>query len=312
MKLLSCLLIAAATTGLAISAHAKVERTVEKTFTVSGAGKIRLTTSGGTISVVAGADGTVKITAKERIRADSDAEADELLKDLELKFEQNGNDVSASAKYERSSGFHFGSWPPVQVDFVATVPASYAADVHTSGGSITIGDLAGEVEARTSGGSIKLGKLGGRVDARTSGGNVSLEEARGEVNLDTSGGAIRVGRVAGPADLSTSGGSIHIDSVEEKLRAHTSGGSITAGIVGPLKGDCSLSTSGGSVTVTVDKTAAFHLDASTSGGSVNASGVTITLEGGKQGRSKLAGDVNGGGSQLKLRSSGGNISVTAR
>jgi hypothetical protein len=115
--------------------------------------------------------------------------------------------------------------------------------------------------------------------------------------------------VAGPAELSTSGGSIRIESAGARLRAHTSGGSIRAGISGSLRDECSLSTSGGSVHVAVDKAAAFRLDASTSGGSVDAGGLTITLEKGATGKSRLAGLVNGGGPVLKLRSSGGGISV---
>jgi hypothetical protein len=78
-----------------------------------------------------------------------------------------------------------------------------------------------------------------------------------------------------------------------------------------LQEECSLSTSGGSVNVTVDKTAAFRLDASTSGGGVDATGLTLTLESNSRDRGRLAGTVNGGGPLLKLRSSGGGISVRA-
>lgn len=298
---------------VASPSRATIDRTIDKTFTVNGSGTLRLNTSGGSLTVQTGPVNEVKITAKEKIRADSDEEADKLLKDLDLRFEQTGNDVTASAKYTGETRFSFfGGGRGVQVSFVATVPASYAADLHTSGGSISVGDLSGNLVARTSGGSIKLGKMGGRVDAHTSGGSVTLAEARGEVTLKTSGGAINVGRVAGPAELGTSGGSISIDSVEQSVQAHTSGGSIHAGIVGPLKGDCVLSTSGGSVRVTVDKTAAFHLDAATSGGGVHVEGITITLQGGSVHRNKVNGDVNGGGPLLKAHSSGGGVTIQGR
>jgi hypothetical protein len=118
--------------------------------------------------------------------------------------------------------------------------------------------------------------------------------------------------VAGSANLSTSGGGIKIDAVEGAVRATTSGGSIRAAIIGPLKDECILSTSGGGVKVAVEKSAAFQLDASSSGGGVNADGITLTLNKGTQGRSRLAGAVNGGGPLLKLRTSGGSIDVAAR
>lgn len=293
--------------------HARIDRVVEKTFSVSGAGTLKAQTHGGGIKVVTGTGSTVQVMARQRIKADSDAEADELLKKLELTMEQTGNDVTLISKYERPpSGFRFGSWPPVSVEFEVRVPAAFAAELRTSGGGVSVGDLNGPVDVHTSGGGITLGKMGGTVKAHTSGGSITLGEARANVHLDTSGGNITAGRVAGSAVLETSGGSIRIESVEHALRAHTSGGSIRAAIAGPLKEDCSLSTSGGSVRVSVDKAAAFQLDASTSGGSVDADGLTIMLEKSNRSRSRLAGAVNGGGPVLKLRSSGGGIDVVAR
>jgi hypothetical protein len=304
------LLTTALVAGTALAAQARIERVVEKNFPVTGTGTLHIETQGGAIKVTPSTDSVVHITAKQRINADTDAEADELLKKLELTFEQKGNDVSAIARYEQKpSGSWFRSWPPVSVEFTVTVPAAFATELHTSGGGITLGDLAGKAVAKTSGGGIKLGKMGGEVSAHTSGGSITLDEARGRVELNTSGGNVTVGRVAGSAKLSTSGGSIKIDSVEGMVNAHTSGGSVRANITGPLKEECTLSTSGGSVHVSVDKTAAFRLDASTSGGGVDAEGLTVTLEKGTRARNQLAGAVNGGGPLLKLRSSGGSIVV---
>ncbi|MBI5690782.1 MAG: hypothetical protein HZC55_11880 [Verrucomicrobia bacterium] len=298
--------------GAASLAQARIERVVEKQFPVAGPGALFAETSGGSIRVTTTPDAVVRVKARQRIRADSEAEADELLRKLELVIEQQGADIRAVAKYERRpSGFSFGSWPPVEVSFEVSVPATFATDLRTSGGSITVGDLQGKARARTSGGSISLGKMGGPVEAHTSGGSISLGAAAGAVVLKTSGGSITAGQIAGPADLSTSGGSIKVESAQAPLRAHTSGGSVRAGLRGPVTADCSLSTSGGGVRVTVDKTAAFRLDASASGGHVDADGLTLKLEKSGRGRDRLAGEVNGGGPVLKLRSSGGGVSIRA-
>ena len=87
---------------------------------------------------------------------------------------------------------------------------------------------------------------------------------------------------------------------------------VTATFVGGLRGDCVLSTSGGRVKAYVEPSAGFRLDASTSGGGVNADGLTITIDKGGAGKSRLSGAVNGGGPLLKLRSSGGDIVVSQR
>jgi hypothetical protein len=93
------------------------------------------------------------------------------------------------------------------------------------------------------------------------------------------------------------------------LLAKTSGGDIEATFTGELAEDCSLGSSGGDIVVRVPRTAGFQLDASTSGGDVKAAGLTLTIEQGGLGKSKLAGAVNAGGPKLKLRTSGGDIVI---
>jgi len=146
--------------GLAVAtAQAKIERIVENTFTVAPGGMLRVETEGGSIRVQPSSDSVVKITAKQKIRADSESEADELLKKLTLTFDAQGSDVTATAKMERSTvGVRWGN-QPVEVDFVVTVPAKYSANLKTSGGDIVIGDLDGRVNARTSVGHVKLGQI---------------------------------------------------------------------------------------------------------------------------------------------------------
>jgi len=291
-----------------ILVNASIERTVEKTFAVQPGGTLKVETAGGNISVEPGTGDTVRVVAKEKIRASDDAAADEILKDLTLTMEQQGNDVTAIAKYHGGAGRWFGN-SRVQVSFVVTVPGKYNTDLHTSGGNIAVGDLAGRMQAHTSGGNVKFGNIDGIIDGGTSGGNVELGSCTGDTRLQTSGGNVRADKIVGKADLGTSGGDISIGRVENVVNAHTSGGNVEAGIGGTLKGDCSLGTSGGDVRVSVDKTAAFRLDAWTSGGGVRADGLTITLDGGGSGRSHLSGNVNGGGPLLKLRTSGGSIRV---
>lgn len=296
--------------ALAPALQAKIERTVEKTFTVQPGGTLNVQTQGGNIRVEPGASDKVEVVAREVIRANDDAEADRLLSKLELTIEQSGNDVSATAKYgERTSGWFSGGWPPVQVSFTVKVPSRYNAELRTSGGDVTIGDLTGKIAGRTSGGNVTVGTIDGEVNVSTSGGNVSLASASGRTKLSTSGGNIKVTRVGGDADVSTSGGDIVVKEVAGVLHASTSGGDVTATFAGPLKGDCTLRTSGGDVRATVRPGVAFDLDASTSGGKVDAGGLTITLESGGSGKSRLKGKVNGGGPELKLRTSGGDVRV---
>ena len=310
MNSLPRLFLLAAVLAAPLALSAKITRTVEKTFTVQPGGSLKAATQGGDITIQTSDSSSVHIVAKQVIHASTEQEADEILAKLALTFEQKGNDVTAEAKYEkRGPGTWFGSWPPVNVSFVITVPKNFNLNLNTSGGDIAVASVAGNVRARTSGGDLKFAKVDGDIDAGTSGGNVVLQEGTARAKLTTSGGDIEVDRAGGPTEVSTSGGNIALRSVAQLISATTSGGDVRAIITEPLKQDTLLSTSGGQVDVQVVKGAGFQLDASTSGGDVNAAGLTITIEKGGSGKSRLAGSVNGGGPRLKLRSSGGDIRV---
>lgn len=336
MKKLLPLLALGALLAAPAALSAKIIRTVEKTFTVQPGGNLKAQTQGGDIIVQTADINEVRITAKETIHANTDQAADELLQKLNLTIEQHGNDITAEAKYaERAFGLHFGSWPPVQVSFTITLPKKFNADLKTSpadtqgrvsagllrasinldlntaGGDITVGDLSGNVRARTAGGDLKFARIDGELDGGTSGGNITLREGTARAKLHTSGGDIEVDRAGGATEVSTSGGSIRLNSVENLVSASTSGGDVRATITGPIKQDTVIGTSGGQVEVHVAKGAAFNLDASTSGGDVDASGLTLTIDKGGIGKSRLVGSVNGGGPRLKLHSSGGDITIRA-
>jgi hypothetical protein len=298
-------------TPLALSA--KIVRTVEKTFTVQAGGNLKAATQGGDIKIETSDSPEVHIVARQDIRASTEQEADEILSKLTLTFEQSGNEVHAESKYEkRGSGTWFGNWPPVSVSFVITVPKNFNLNLNTSGGNIAVASVSGNVRARTSGGDLKFARIDGDIDAGTSGGNIVLQEGTARAKLGTSGGNIQIDRAGGPTEVSTSGGDIRINSVAQLISATTSGGDVHAVITEPLKQDTLLSTSGGDVDVELVKGTGFQLDASTSGGDVNASGLTITIEKGGTGKSKLVGAVNGGGPLLKLRSSGGDVTIHSR
>lgn len=170
----------------------------------------------------------------------------------------------------RINGERDNSWySSLNVRFMIKVPEQYNIAVDTGGGSIALDNLDGQVKARTSGGSIQLGAIKGDVEVRTSGGSIRVDEVAGNIN------------------------------------AHTSGGSIRATLSKQPTADCRLTTSGGSVTAYLDPSIKVNLSASTSGGSVNSQ-LPVT---GKINKRSIKGEINGGGPDLVLRTSGGSVNV---
>lgn len=201
--------------------------------------------------------------------------------DLTITHRLTDNTLDIIAKNEKKR------WSNARITFTLTVPKTLNIDLNTSGGSIKIDDLVGQVDAHTSGGAIRVNDIEGNID------------------LHTSGGAISIGHITGNAELSTSGGSISIESVSGNLDAHTSGGSISATLTKQLTDDAKLSTSGGSISLYLPKDMHFDIDASTSGGRV-ASDFSVN---GTVKKRSIEGTVNGGGPHIRLKTSGGSINV---
>lgn len=291
-------------------AFGKVDKNINKSFNVSSGGLLTLETDLGTIKVNSAGGDSVVVDITFRKKRGSQNRYDEILEDIDVDFHHSGDDVTVIVEYKKN---RWSFWNSVgkylEVDFKITVPQKYNLDLQTAGGSISIADLEGEVRSSTSGGSLTFGRIKGSVMGHTSGGSITLDGCEGNIEVDTSGGKIRVGKVAGNIVAHTSGGSIDVDEVMGSIKATTSGGSVTARISKQPENDCILSTSGGSITAYLAQDVKVNVDAGTSGGRVKTDfPVTVIMEGEINTRS-LRGTINGGGPELYLHTSGGNIYI---
>jgi hypothetical protein len=211
----------------------------------------------------------------------------------------------------RLSGSHSSWLPgfgPGRVKVRVRIPERFSIDLQTSGGHVDVEEVTGEVEASTSGGGIELNQIAGQIDVETSGGNIKAREIRGDLAAQTSGGSIHVSEVTGDVEVETSGGPIRIRDVDGQVDAQTSGGSISVRFTGAPGGE--LATSGGSIHVEFPENEGVDLEAQTSGGRITihkAFAVSGRVE-----QSEVEAELNGGGAELSLETSGGNIRVGVR
>lgn len=338
----SVLALALATAGGLFASDDFVRRSIP----ANSASALIVTADWGAIKVQPGATRSAEVEVYFRGSSWSRAAVDRMLRDFSLDVTQVGNEIRVDGRFKdgwRTSSFWgFWGWFNAgmchdgkcleytwlrELEYRISVPREFSADLRTSGGSISVGDLKGEVFARTSGGELNFGRIEGPVRGYTSGGSVSLAGSRGKAVLRTSGGAIRIEDVAGEVDAETSGGSVQVDRASGRVRARTSGGSITirettgavdastsGGSVSAVLSaqpneSCRLSTSGGSIHVELLRTAHVDLDASTSGGGVSTD---FPLVGWSDERQSLRTAINGGGPLLQLRTSGGGIRIQKR
>jgi hypothetical protein len=222
-----------------------------------------------------------------------------------MRFELESDGENVLLRGERGGWLGFGTGTArVRVQ----VPERYSLVVRTGGGAVEVEELGGSAIVRTSGGAIDVDGAEGPVELETSGGAIRVEEVRGDATLRTSGGGIRVAEVTGRVEARTSGGPIQIHDVDGPVEARTSGGSISVRFSGGAEGD--LRTSGGSIDAEFSEDAAVDLDAETSGGRVRIDEDLAFV--GRIDRAHVVGRINGGGPELRLRTSGGNVHVRVR
>ena len=230
---------------------------------------IQAETSGGSISVMGVSPSDTKIEVyvtpnnyKENRLSESEIK-ERLEKDYTLTITTNNNKLTAIAEpKDRKMNWR----KALNISFRIYVSKNVSTDLSTSGGSIDLKNLSGNLKFRTSGGSLTMDDVGGKIDGRTSGGSIHLQNSKADdVELATSGGSVEARNCEGKLRLSTSGGSLILKDLKGDIKATTSGGSVDGRNV---SGELYTHTSGGSIHLDdLD----CNLDASTSGGNINVS-----------------------------------------
>jgi DUF4097 and DUF4098 domain-containing protein YvlB len=312
-------------------AASDVEDKLTQSYRVEPGGKLAVEADRGSIEVKSADGDQVAIEVLRKVTRENRARAEEVLKNHEVKFAQDGDTIQVRAQLNSGWG---GNWRDkgrnLQVRYLISIPKRFNVDLKTAGGSIQVADLTGHVRSQTSGGSLNFGEIEGPIFGRTSGGSISVAGCKGEVDIKTSGGSIHLGKVEGHTSAETSGGSLsikhangktvvktsggNIDVAEVKgsLEAITSGGSITAVVTDQPSGDCRLETSGGSIKVSLSDKVAVDVDAKTSGGGVRTELPVAAVVHGEHKPNVLQGKINGGGPTLSLHTSGGGILLSKR
>ncbi len=205
----------------------------------------------------------------------------------------------------------------------------------TGGGNITVGPVAGTAVLRTGGGHIRVASIGGAGKLETGGGNISLEhsgsgllvstgggqidvgEVSGLIRARTGGGGIRIVHASGPTELQTGAGNVYLMQVENSVRASTGSGGITAwfGPDAKLTTPCRLAAGEGDIVVYLPKLLPVTIDAQVELGGDHrvivdpAFPLKVTYGEPDEGSHavRAAGELNGGGAALVLRTVSGNI-----
>ncbi len=289
--------------GLA-PAQAATEANLKKSFAVTPGGQLIVDVDQGPIQIAIGEASSVEVEVIRKVGWKSDAKAEEILEMHEVTFKQDGNtiEVRAKSKKDFSSLFNPGG-SGLTVQYKIAIPKTFNLDLKTAAGSITVGDLVGELKAKTGGGSLKFGDIQGRVTGNTSAGSIHLAGASAPVLVKSGGGSINLGRVDGDTVAETAAGSITVKTAKAKLVVKSAGGSINLGELGD---EALAETAAGSITV---KKCQAKLVAKSSGGSIDIEDAREALEAHTSAGSVTANLSAQPSMDCRLTSGGGSIRV---
>lgn len=183
--------------------------------------------------------------------------------------------------------------------------------VATSGGDISAREIKGNLRAATSGGDMSIGNVGGSLSASTSSGDVSVGKVGGNVSLSTSGGDISLKSGNGMIRANTSGGDVAISRVVGSANVYSSGGTVKVGLVPEGNGKSKIESSGGDVYLYLPADAKVTIRADISGGDDDkiSSDFPMTVTSGGFGGRHADFTINGGGQDVYLHTSSGNIYI---
>ncbi|MCH6257049.1 DUF4097 domain-containing protein [Puniceicoccaceae bacterium K14] len=278
---LSILLSIFATSQITASEYTEV---TEKSFDAAAIRNLEIKTIAGYIKVFGEEREDISITRKATVRNVRESRAKAYLENIETETTIDGETLAISYQLEDKPS-------SISISLELRLPQNIVTHLKTSGGSIRVEDMDADVTAKTSGGNMTFNQIKANLTARTSGGDIKVDN----VSMD--------------ANIHTSGGNLSLKNLNGNVTAKTSGGYIEAEILNPITKNSSFKTSGGNIKLKLVEDSAFHLAAQATGGRIH-SDFKVDSQVDDKSRS-IEGNVNGGGPDLELKTSGGNIHIIA-
>lgn len=286
MKALTQAISLAAVAAIALSASAQSENHWDKTYTVSGAPSLVLTTGDSNLNIKSCGD-------CKTVRIYVDAE-NRKLSDYRLEEEQSGDTIHFLLKEKTHAGMRVHvSWHASSVSVQVETPANLT------------------LHAETEDGNLDASGLNGSISLRSSDGRQTIADVSGALKVDSSDGSIELRNIAGTLDAHTSDGNLNISGKLDGLNVTTSDGKVDLVLAGgsSLKSDSVLHSSDGTVTVRLPKDFSANLDVSTLDGKIDCN-LPLTLDGfHSSGGSEhsVRGKLNAGGPLFSIHTSDGTV-----
>lgn len=249
VALAALLLSAVAGARAASSPEDQVQRTFEKTVTLSGGQGLSLDNRFGNVRVNGRGGREVKITATIRVQAKSKEDAQEFSDKIQIEVQQANDGVHVKTIYpdDKSKYVLRIQWKKTSysVDYDVTLPADAPLWLHNDFGNVETHGVHGWARIENGHGAVDVKDAGltkvtnafGRIEINNANGNCTVVDNNGQVELSNVKGTIdvknRFGNITatqlgGPATISGGNGNVEITNVSGGANVTNSFGNVTA------------------------------------------------------------------------------------
>jgi DUF4097 and DUF4098 domain-containing protein YvlB len=286
-----------------------------------------VSTASGSIEAVGQETDQAAVTAKIVVRAATEEKAQELAKQVEIRFQETGERLEIKADQPSLL-----SRQSISISYSIRMPQQAGIECESASGSLKVQDLTGNVRARTASGSVEAARIRGSVHLHSASGSVHGNNfSGGDVELDTASGSVRLSDASqvGTCRAHSSSGSVRVEHVQavsihmdstsggvtgqdincSRLNADSQSGSVSAAFApsAPDNVVADLSNSSGSVQVILPRGFAGRVDLSVGSGSLHMDR-PVTVRGNMDKR-HITGTIGEGAGSLTAHTSSGSIDV---
>lgn len=267
----------------------------------------------GDVVVVGGKSREGRLSIVRRVQGRG-ADADALLKSLEIDVSEHANRVAVRASMPRmASPQPRGMRPRVRTDYQIALPAGTALELKNLRGNVRVVNVGGDVRVETMAGDVVAESLSRARLLRSMSGDVMLSKSVivGEANLQSvSGNVTATGVKATSLTMGSVSGNLQVkESSSERALLRTVTGNIEFAGWPRRAGRYELTTHNGNIFVFAPSGNGFEFEANTLKGDVRSD---VPTEPGRPGSRQVRGSIGDGSAFFDLSSFAGDIRVVKK
>lgn len=257
---------------------AEARKVTEKTFDFSPGGEVVIENQNGRITIEAWTRPQVRVQVTRVARASDNAKAQAYLKQIRTDVEIGRGRLEIVSRYPKrheTTGFFAILVERVasfQTHYYLQVPVETVLELESANGQVRVRGTKGAAHVETTNGNIEIAGVTGALEIHSTNGGIEVRSASGSLSAKTTNGAIL-------AELKS------VDR-NEGVTAETTNGNVRLYLPAAVKADLSAETTNGRVSVSFP---------------VSGKEVMTTKS--------VRGTMNGGGAEISLSTTNGDISV---